>query len=209
MTLFSRNSAFARVTALASQRALHAAFAWMHNNPQTIMDWQARLVAIPAPPFGERPRGEAIASIFADIGLAEIATDELGNVTALLRAKHLPPESTGPVVVLSAHLDTVFPASTAILPMVTRSGGVLRLDSPGACDNGAGLAALLAIAQSLVHSEAELPVPVVVLANVGEEGEGDLRGVRHFYAASPYAGRVAAHVVLDGAGADAVVAQAL
>lgn len=209
MALFPRNSAFARVTTLASQRSLHAAFAWLHNNPQTIMDWQARLVAIPAPPFGEEPRGQAIASIFADIGLAEIATDALGNVSALLPAAHLPPESTGPVVVVSAHLDTVFPASTPIIPTVTRSGGVLRLDAPGACDNGAGLAALLAIAQSLVHAGVELPVPVVILANVGEEGEGDLRGVRHFYAASPFAGRVAAHVVLDGAGADAVVAQAL
>jgi acetylornithine deacetylase/succinyl-diaminopimelate desuccinylase-like protein len=181
----------------------------MHNNPQTIMDWQARLVAIPAPPFGEGPRGETIAGLFADIGLTEIATDEIGNVTGLIPAAGLPAESTGPVVVFSAHLDTVFPASTMIVPTVTRDGSVLRLDAPGACDNGAGLAALLAIAQALVHGQVELPVPLVVLANVGEEGEGDLRGVRRFYQSGQYAGRVAAHVVLDGAGADAVVTQAL
>lgn len=209
MTLFSRKSAFTRVTSLAAQRPLHAAFTWIHNNPQTIMDWQARLVAIPAPPFGEGPRGEAIAGLFADIGLTEIATDEVGNVTAVIPAASLPVDSTGPVVVLSAHLDTVFPAATAILPTVTRNGNVLRLDAPGACDNGVGLAALLAVGQALVHAQVELPVPLVVLANVGEEGEGDLRGVRHFYQSSPYASRVTAHVVLDGAGADSVVTQAL
>jgi tripeptide aminopeptidase len=209
MALFTRKTAFAQVTALAAQRSLHAAFAWMHNNPQTIMDWQARLVAIPAPPFGEQPRGEATAALFADIGLADITTDSIGNVTAVVPAAHLPPESTGPVIVLSAHLDTVFPAVTPVFPTVTREDSVLRLAAPGACDNGAGLAALLAIAQALVNAQVELPVPLVILANVGEEGEGDLRGVRHFYNASPYTGRVAAHIVLDGAGADSVVTQAL
>jgi len=209
MALSTRKTAFAQVTALAAQRPLHTAFAWIHNNPQTIMDWQAQLVAIPAPPIGEQSRGEAIAALFADIGLVDIATDSLGNVTAVVPAAHLPAESSGPVVVLSAHLDTVFPASTPVFPTVTREGGILRLSAPGACDNGAGLAALLAIAQGLIQAQVELPVPLIVLANVGEEGEGDLRGVRYFYKASPYASRVAAHIVLDGAGADAVVTQAL
>lgn len=209
MPLLSRKTAFSRVTAIAARRAVHAAFAWMHNNPQTIMDWQARLVAIPAPPFGETARAAAIAGLFTDIGLSHIATDELDNVTALIPAAKLPAESSGPVVVLSAHLDTVFPAATTLLPTVVREDSVLRLTAPGACDNGAGLAGLLALAQALLHAQVDLSVPLVILANVGEEGEGDLRGVRHFYQASPYAGRVAAHVVLDGAGADSAVTQAL
>ena len=62
---------------------------------------------------------------------------------------------------------------------------------------------------ALVHAKVELPAPLVVLGNVGEEGEGDLRGVRHFYQHSPLAGRVAAHIVLDGAGAESAVTQAL
>ena len=62
---------------------------------------------------------------------------------------------------------------------------------------------------ALIHAEVELPAPLVVLGNVGEEGEGDLRGVRHFYEHSSLAGRIAAHIVLDGAGADAAVTQAL
>jgi acetylornithine deacetylase/succinyl-diaminopimelate desuccinylase-like protein len=68
---------------------------------------------------------------------------------------------------------------------------------------------MLAMVHALVHAKVELPAPLVVLGNVGEEGEGDLRGVRHFYQHSPLAGRVAAHIVLDGAGAEAAVTQAL
>ena len=69
---------------------------------------------------------------------------------------------------------------------------------------------MLAIVRALfLHAGLELPVPLAVLGNVGEEGEGDLRGVRHFYQHNPLAGRVAAHIVLDGAGADGAVTQAL
>jgi acetylornithine deacetylase/succinyl-diaminopimelate desuccinylase-like protein len=68
---------------------------------------------------------------------------------------------------------------------------------------------MLALAHALSGSKIELPVPLIFLGNVGEEGEGDLRGVRHFYSRGPFAGRVAAHIVLDGAGADSVVTQAL
>ena len=131
--------------------------------------------------------------------------DAAGNVLANLPAAHLPPESTGPMVVLSAHLDTVFPADTPLQPV--RDGD--RLTAPGACDNGAGVAGMLAIAYALVQSEIELPAPLLFLGNVGEEGEGDLRGVRHVYSQSAIAGRIAAHIVLDGAGADAAVTQAL
>jgi acetylornithine deacetylase/succinyl-diaminopimelate desuccinylase-like protein len=109
------------------------------------------------------------------------------------------------VVVLSAHLDTVFPAGTPLNPVLDGD----RLEAPGACDNGAGVVGMLAIAHALVQAKTELPAPLVFLGNVGEEGEGDLRGVRHFYNQSALAGRIAAHIVLDGAGADSAVTQAL
>ena len=209
MAIFSRSTAFSRVTALAAQRTVHAAFAWMHNNPQRIMDWQRDVVGIAAPPFGEQPRAEWFAQELAAIGVPSVKTDAIGNVIGILPAAHLPAESSGPVVVISAHLDTVFPAEAPLDPLVERVDGSLRLTAPGACDNGAGLAGLLAIVEALLQSQTALPVPVVVLANVGEEGEGDLRGVRHFYDESRYASRVAAHIVLDGAGADSAVSQAL
>ena len=209
MRTSSRNSAFARVTSLAARRAVHGAFAWMHNNPRTIMDWQAEMVAIPAPPFGEDARSAWAAERFAEIGLEQIETDAIGNVTGVLPGAGLPPESSGPVVVVSAHLDTVFPAGTELAPALGECDGGLRLTAPGACDNGAGVAGMLAVARAMVHADAKPAAPVILLANVGEEGEGDLRGVRHFYAQKERAGRIAAHIVLDGAGADSAVTQAL
>ena len=205
MSLTPTISAFSRVTALASQRPVHAAFAWLHGNPKTIMDWQAEVTAIPAPPFGEQARSEWMAARFAEAGLSRVETDALGNVCGWLLAANLPPESTGPVVVLSAHLDTVFPAGTPLHPVVDGD----RIQAPGACDNGAGLAGMLAIAHALIQSQIELAAPLLFLGNVGEEGEGDLRGVRHFYRQSALASRIAAHIVLDGAGADSAITQAV
>jgi len=209
MALFSRTTPFSRVTALASQRPVHAAFAWLHNNPKTIMDWQTDLVAIPGPPFGEAPRTKWMAERFRVAGVRDVQVDEIGNVLGYLPAAKLPPESSGPIVVLSAHLDTVFPADTPLNPTVTSADGVTTLNAPGACDNGAGVAGLLAIVNALIQAKVNLASPLLVLGNVGEEGEGDLRGVRHFYHQEELAGRVAAHIVLDGSGADSAVTQAL
>ena len=205
MGLFSRSSSFSRVTALATQRPVHAAFSWLHGNPQKIMDWHAELVAIPAPPFGEQARSKWLAARFRSAGLGSVETDEVGNVIGVLPAKDVPADSTGPVVVLSAHLDTVFPPGTSI--DVVRDGD--RLKAPGASDNGAGIAGMLAILHAMLEAKVELPVPIIFLGNVGEEGEGDLRGVRHFYCQRPLASRIAGHIVLDGAGADSAVTQAL
>lgn len=209
MPIFSRSSAFTRVTAIAAQRPVHAAFTWLHNNPKTLIDRQAELVAIPGPPFGEEARSRWLAARFAEIGLANVHTDTIGNVIGFIPAAHLPPESTGPLVVLSAHLDTVFPAATRLNPVLSRDNGSHRLTAPGACDNAAGVIGMLALAQAVLHAKVKLRAPIVVLGNVGEEGEGDLRGVRHFYEQPALAGRVAAHIVLDGAGADSAVIEAL
>lgn len=205
MPLLSQNSAFSRVTALAAQRPIHAAFSWLHGNPKTVMDWQIELVAIPAPPFCEQARAKWLAERFIQAGLSQVEIDAAGNVVGILHATTLPPESSGPVVVLSAHLDTVFPAGTPLQPLLEGD----RLRAPGACDNAAGVVGMLALVKALLHAEVVLPAPLVVLGNVGEEGEGDLRGVRQFYEHSALAGRIAAHIVLDGPGADSAVTQAL
>jgi len=209
MAIFSRSTAFSRVTSLAALRPVHAAFSWFHNNPKTLVDLQAELVAIPAPPFGEEERSKWLAVQFADAGLKDIRTDSVGNVFGFIPASGLPPESSGPVVVLSAHIDTVFPAETPLKPVIAHANGSYHLSAPGACDNAAGVIGILAIARALIHAKVKLAVPLVVLGNVGEEGEGDLRGIRHIYEQQALAGRIAAHVVLDGAGADSAVTQAL
>ena len=219
MPLLARSSAFSQITAIAARRPVHAAFSWLHNNPKTIMDWQRDLVAIPAPPFGEQARSLWLADRFREADLCDVSTDAIGNVFGFIPAASLPRESTGHVVVLSAHIDTVFPIDTPLDPVVEGD----RLTAPGASDNAAGVAGMLALAHAIIRSGMELPVPLVLLGNVGEEGEGDLRGVRHLYNQNPtahpssngsssltsLAGRIAAHIVLDGAGADSAVTQAL
>jgi tripeptide aminopeptidase len=205
MVTAPRNSPFARVTALAGQRPVHAAFSWLHGNPKRIMNWQSALVGIPAPPFGEAARSNWLLERFQEAGLSGVHIDALGNVLAFLPAPNLSPESTGPIVVLSAHLDTVFPAGTPLLPTLDGE----RLEAPGASDNGAGVAGMLAIALALAQSFVELPAALLFVGNVGEEGEGDLRGIRHLYNQTALAGRIAAHIVLDGPGADSAVTQAL
>lgn len=209
MPLSTRTAAFSRITALASKRRVHAAFAWLHANERVVLEWQKDLCAIPAPPFGEQARSEWIAARFQEAGLTGIETDEAGNVLGYLPAPQMSSESTGAIVVLSAHLDTVFPADTPLRPAVRTIDGRDRLEAPGACDNGAGVVGMLALAHALVQAKIELPSALMFLGNVGEEGEGDLRGVRHLYNRRALAGRIAAHVVLDGAGADSAVTQAL
>lgn len=205
MPLLARSSAFSRVTALAELRAVHAAFRWLHLNDQVMMRWQVELVTIPAPPFGEVKRSEWMAQQFQQAGLSRVHTDEVGNVFAELPGS----QPNTPVVLLSAHLDTVFPAATVLEPIIHED----RLEAPGACDNAAGVIGMLGIAHAVARSFAEVETPLgatlVFVGNVGEEGEGDLRGVRHLYSRSEYASRVAVHIVLDGAGAETAVTQAL
>lgn len=155
MPQLTRNSAFSRVTALAARRSAHTAFSWLHLNPKRIMDWQTELVKIPAPLGGERARGEWMSRRFADAGLSRIETDAVGNVFAVLEAADLPPESTGPVVVVSAHLDTVFPPGTQLEPVVEGE----RLYAPGSCDNGAGVVGMLAIAFALTAAKTSCLFP--------------------------------------------------
>jgi acetylornithine deacetylase/succinyl-diaminopimelate desuccinylase-like protein len=205
MPRFPPISYFSRVTTLAEQRPVHAAFAWLHGNPKTIMDWQAEMVRIPAPPFGEQARGKWLAARFAEAGLSAVQIDTVGNVLGVLPSTVLPPESTGPVVVLSAHIDTVFPAETP-LKVVQQDD---RLEAPGASDNAAGVVGMLALAHALSEAKVKRPVPLILMGNVGEEGEGDLRGVRHLYSQNGLASRIVAHIVLDGAGEKQVVTQAL
>ncbi len=228
------SSAFAQIGQIASQRAVHTALGWLHLHEQQIMRWQSESVAIPAPPFAEAPRAEWLQARFLELGLAEVHIDAAGNVhgtlaseDAQLGAGHgaktgsecqpqdgfapdletaaAPGHPPGAVIVLSAHLDTVFPGETPLAPMLTGT----RLQAPGACDNGAGLAALLAIAASLRHAAIQPPCRIVFLGNVGEEGEGDLRGMRHLYQHAPWRAGIVAHLVLDGAGQTVAVTAAL
>jgi tripeptide aminopeptidase len=197
-----------QVPQLAAQRRVHQAFRWLHLHDGLLMDWQRTLVGIPAPPFGEARRAVWLLEQFGSLGLADTTIDEEGNVLGLLPA----PAATESkavddqrAVVLSAHIDTVFPAGTEVAPQTSGA----RLTAPGACDNAAGVTGLLAIAAALIDASITLPCPVLFVGNVGEEGEGDLRGMRYLYQRSPWRDRIAAHIVLDGAGHEVAVTEAL
>jgi tripeptide aminopeptidase len=197
------HSAFSRIGQLASLPRVHAAFQWFHLHERKMMQWQQELVSIAAPPFGERKRAEWLAERFRELKLEQVEIDSEGNVLGCYPGKRT---LTGrPCVMLSAHIDTVFPIHTPITPLVEHN----RLEAPGACDNGAGVAGILAVAAALESSGIELPCDLLFAGNVGEEGEGDLRGMRYLYGASPWRERIGANVVLDGAGCEVVVTQGL
>jgi tripeptide aminopeptidase len=192
--------ASASIERLASDRRVHQAFQWLHLQEQRILQWQAEMLRVPAPPFGERARAEWLCERFRELDLENPGIDEAGNAVAT-RAGADPGAGQ---VMISAHLDTVFPAGTPIHPELNGS----RLSAPGACDNGAGVAALLGIAAVLQQIPIATECEIVFVGNVGEEGEGDLRGVRHLYREGAR-DRIRAHLVLDGAGHEAAVTHAL
>jgi tripeptide aminopeptidase len=208
-----------RIARLAATPAVHRAFHWLHLQQPQVRRWQLDILRIPAPPFGEQARAEWFLDRFDQLGLTNPHIDAAGNALAILPANnsgapHLDSEmwdsqqsTNSPLVLLSAHLDTVFPPGTPTEPTELDS----RILAPGACDNAAGLSALLALAAAFRHANLAPAVPVLFAANVGEEGEGNLRGMRHLFnpEASPYAGRIAAAIALEGSGTSAVVTKAL
>src|ERR1700749_2947840 len=197
------HSAFSRIGKLASLPRVHAAFQWFHLHDRRMMQWQQELVSIAAPPFGESRRAEWLAERFRELKLEQVEIDDVGNVLGCYPGHG---STAGQrCVLLSAHIDTVFPLHTPISPLLDHN----RLEAPGACDNGAGVAGILALAAALDSCGIELPCDLLFAGNVGEEGEGDLRGMRYLYGASPWFPRIGANVVLDGAGCEVVVTQGL
>lgn len=188
------------ISRIAELRSVHKAFHYLHNQEMEFRRWQMELADIPAPPFGETARGEWLRQRFTTLGLHHIEVDELGNVFGLLREGR-----QGPLVATSAHLDTVFPDGT---PLGSREEGS-RLYGPGISDNAAGVVAMLAIASSLQQAGLSPATNVVFIGNVGEEGEGDLRGMRHIFADRFWSKAICSSLVIDGAGADTYVTQAL
>lgn len=195
-------SAFARVSQLASQRRVHEAFGWLHLHEQQIMRWQQELVVVAAPPFAEGPRAQWLCERFRELDLENVRLDGIGNATGIYCGQGGAEDAC---VLLSAHIDTVFPADTPIIPQLNGT----RLAAPGACDNGAGVVALLAIAAALRHAQIRPACDLIFAGNVGEEGEGNLRGMRYLYEHAPWRSRIAANVVLDGAGHEIAVTHAL
>ena len=162
---------------------------------------QIELSEIPAPPFHEAARGVRMAQLMRDAGISAVETDEVGNVHGVWPGSEgdLAPDD-GPLVV-AAHLDTVFPAGTDVT--VTRDGSKLR--GPGISDDARGLATLLATARSLGAAGLRSRRQLLFVATVGEEGVGDLRGVKHLFSDEGACRQASGFISLDGAGLKRIV----
>lgn len=179
---------------------MHASFLYLHNQEMEFRRWQRELTEIPAPPFGEAARSLWLRQKFIALGLENVLLDELGNVLGLLY-----PDAEGPLLGVSAHLDTVFPQGTALETHEDAN----RLYGPGISDNAAGVIALLATVAAIKRAQLKPARNIVFIGNVGEEGEGNLRGMRHLFSTAPWRDTIDSLVVIDGAGTDTYVNQAL
>jgi acetylornithine deacetylase/succinyl-diaminopimelate desuccinylase-like protein len=157
------------------------------------------LSRIPGPPFGENARAEWVGEQFRALGIKEVSKDKIGNICGFRAGKR------DAVLSISAHIDTVFPAKT---PLNVRQQGN-KLYGPGISDNAAGVTALLAVAAAVENFSLPHEDSILYIGNVGEEGEGDLRGMRYIFSESHWKELIRTSLVLDGAGTDTIVAEAL
>jgi tripeptide aminopeptidase len=189
------------VALIASLRDVHLAMEWFRSHEPELRGWQLEAAAIPAPPFAEGQRAAWVRSRFTELGLQDVQVDAVGNVIGV-RPGSDPAEK---LVAVTAHIDTVFAPGT---PLNIRTEGD-RLCGPGISDNGAGIVGLLGLASALRSAKVQHSAGLLFVGNVGEEGEGDLRGMRHIFCESSWKDRIGPTVVLDGAAIDTIVTQAL
>lgn len=176
------------------------AFRFFETSAQAITDEHIRICSIPASPFGEQERARYLSEKFASLGLTEVEIDEEGNCLGLLAGA-----SRSPLFVVSAHLDTVFSPETDFT--VVRKEN--KLLAPGIADDGSGLAALMALAQAIQTQNIRTGGSILFVGTVGEEGEGNLRGVRHLLTKGRWATKVDAFLSFDGPGVDRITNRAL
>lgn len=190
------------IDALLTHDRVRAARVHIERSDEATLARQASLSAIPAPTGAERARAARVSQMFSEVGLSDITVDEVGNVRGWYRRQ----TAHDDCVVLAAHLDTVFGPELDV--SVSRRGG--RLEGPGIADNARGLAALVTLGEALVLAQVHTRRAVLLAATVGEEGSGDLRGVRHLFGSSDRPTvRPSAFIALDGAGIERIVHRAL
>jgi acetylornithine deacetylase/succinyl-diaminopimelate desuccinylase-like protein len=217
-------SAIQTVSQLAALPAVHRAFQWFHLQEPQLHRWHCEIASIPAPTFGEATRATWLCAKFAALGLEDVHVDACGNALGWLRrttadaSRNIATDATDeghasaemdpsdrPCILFSAHIDTVFSVEAMRTPV--EQGAVLF--APSASDNAAGVVALLALAAAMREANLRTGVDILFAGNVGEEGEGNLRGMRHLFTVSPFRQRITSAVVLDGAGHESVVTQGL
>jgi tripeptide aminopeptidase len=187
-----------RVDKVFADLRIQQAFRYISDHDADIEADQILLTKIPAPPFGEVERAHKLTEELAKMRLKP-TIDSIGNVIAAYDGMDRNP------VVISAHLDTVFPASTSL--HLQRKGRTLSM--PGISDNGAGIVALLWAFRAAKETGIRFHRPVVGIGSVGEEGEGNLRGIRYVFNEPPWHGQDSEFIAVDGAGLQRITHQAL
>ncbi len=187
---------------VAEARGVRECLQWFTREKKWINEVHLQVCRIPAPTFVEQERADWMRGMLRDLGW-DAVLDRAGNVIAQPE-----PDAEGPLVAVTAHLDTVIAPRNKDEIVLEPDG---RLRGPGVADNGAGLAALLALARALKSCPAieDAHAGVLLVANVGEEGEGNLSGMRFLCQQSGWLDRIAAFLVLDGANTDHITARAL
>ena len=175
---------------LMKQPAVASALEAVRRNEPKTLEMQARLCEIPAPPFHEQQRGLELKSLFQELGLKDVRIDGAGNVLGVR-----PGRAAHPNLVFAAHLDTVFPEGTNV--KVTHEGAVMK--GPGIGDDCRGLALMLAVIRALDEGHVETPGTITFVADVGEEGLGDLRGMKELFHET-LKGQIDKFVSVDGTG---------
>jgi acetylornithine deacetylase/succinyl-diaminopimelate desuccinylase-like protein len=196
------------ISRLLAHDRIRAARHHIERTDEVTLARQAALSAIPAPTGAEGRRAGRVAELFREVGLADVAVDRAGNVHGWFGGEGKREAGNGSApVVLAAHLDTVFGAEVDVA--VERRSQ--RLEGPGISDNARGLAALVAVAEAMVVARVPTQRPVLFAATVGEEGWGDLRGVKYLLNGNGETGneKPVAFIALDGAGLERVIHRAL
>ncbi len=186
------------IRALAKNPDVKAAFkAIMDLEPQTHQDL-ITLTEIPAPPFKEEVRGRKYAEMLQAAGADSVWTDEVGNVLARRKGR-----TGGKTVVMEAHLDTVFPEGTDV--KVKQRGDTLF--APGVADDTRGLAMVLSVLKAMEKAGIETKADVLFIGTVGEEGQGDLRGVKHLF--TDKGPKIDSYIAVDGTGVGTITNRGL
>ena len=188
---YAAEAAEVNVQAIVRSPAFKAAVATLDREHDRMVGDIVALTEIPAPPFKEAARGKAYLAMLKAHGLSEVEMDGAGNVMGLRRGTG---PAGAPLVVLAAHLDTVFPEGT--VTKVHREG--TRLSAPGVGDDTRSLAVLLAYIRALDAAKVQTRSDILFVGDVGEEGPGDLRGMRYLFGEGKYKDRVKAFFSMDG-----------
>jgi acetylornithine deacetylase/succinyl-diaminopimelate desuccinylase-like protein len=183
----------ARVQRVLADARFGAAMAAIDRDHDRLVSEIIKLTEIPAPSFMEDKRGAAYLDMLRAHKLAEVERDEVGNVMGIRRGVN---PAGGPLVAIVAHLDTVFPEGTDVT--VKRSG--TRLTAPGVGDNTRSLAVLLALLRAMDETNIRTASDILFVGNVGEEGLGDLRGVKYLLQKGKYKDRIKQFIAVDGTG---------